>query len=74
MIFLFYSLQTLDENPNINYNSLCDKKIMRSFKLKGFKHPMTKLKPEICPSVVENCCTLLDELSVAKLWKEHSLP
>lgn len=59
---------------DIDYNTLCDKKIMNSFKLKGFKHPMMKIKPEICPTVRQNCCTLFDELAIAKLWKDFTLP
>lgn len=62
------------EAPDVNFASRCNKKLMNTFQLKGFEHPMVKVKPDICPNVKENCCTLTDQLSINKLWNDFTLP
>lgn len=64
VIMILLSLTVVSEEQEshiqINKTTKCDSILMNTFKLKGFKHPMIHTKPDICPFVEENCCSLLD--------------
>ena len=47
---------------------------MNTFKLKGYEHPLITEKPQICPYILENCCTLMDQVVILKLWQNYTVP
>lgn len=49
----------------------CDQNLMQAYKLSGRKRPIMQ-SIGICKNVVDNCCTLLDQLSIVKLWQNYS--
>ena len=52
----------------------CDQVLMRNFKLTGMRYPVTDEPLHICKNVTANCCTIFDELTIVKLWKDYSFP
>ena len=46
---------------------------MQSFKLEGMKFPHKPEQISICPFIDENCCTVMDELTILKYWNEFSM-
>lgn len=61
-------------DKTINTATECDLDLMNSFKLVGMKHPTSTNMPKICPYIEQNCCTLMDELTISKFWNEYSKP
>lgn len=51
----------------------CNKELLNSFKLIGLDHPSNE-KLTICKTVEENCCSLIDEVTIVKFWDEYSTP
>jgi len=49
----------------------CNRSLMSAYKLQGRKKPVLQ-SIDICRNVVENCCTLVDQLSIVKLWRNYS--
>lgn len=41
---------------------------MKTLKLNGYLHPLITEKPQICPYVLENCCSPMDQVVILKLW------
>ena len=70
-LYLFLFLLTLPQF--ISSKLKCDRDLMNSFKLSGLVFP-TKEPLHICGGVTSNCCTIFDELTIIKLWKDFSFP
>jgi hypothetical protein len=67
------SLQSDNPLEDLENRKKCDQVLMRSFKLEGMKFPHKPEEISICPFVDGNCCTLMDELTILKYWKEFSM-
>ena len=67
------STKTENQNDILETKKECDLVLMRSFKLEGMKHPHEAINESICPVVVENCCTVVDELAILKFWEEFTM-
>ena len=52
---------------------LCNTELIRLFNLKGRLHPKYASHVDICGKTMDSCCTIIDELKIIKMWKEHSL-
>ena len=68
-LLLIIPIYHCETNPFRN----CNVDLLRSFKLTGMKHPSTQ-KLSICPNIIHNCCTMIDELAVSTYWKDFTLP
>lgn len=51
----------------------CDLELMNSFKLIGMP-AASQDQLAICTAIQNNCCTIIDELSIVKYWREFSTP
>ena len=67
-----WTLQTDNPLEDLENRKKCDRVLMTSFKLEGMKFPHKPEEISICPYVDENCCTVMDELTILKYWKEFS--
>lgn len=68
-IILLYLLLITPTTPRMK----CNTKLLDTFKLSGLKYSVSE-KMHICPMVQERCCTLMDELSILKLWNSFARP
>ncbi len=67
-LIIFFLLRNLKgDHTNCNLN------ILRVFKLNGLEKPDFNSDSVLCGKRMDTCCSVLDELSILKLWKEHSL-
>lgn len=75
MLFLFCSIRAQQDDPleDLENRKKCDRVLMQSFKLEGMKFPHKPQEISICPFIDENCCTVMDELTILKYWKEFSM-
>lgn len=67
LLVLLYNTKDISDMP-------CDQTLLKTFKLTGLKHASLQDKMHICSHVENNCCTLIDELSITKYWHEYSAP
>lgn len=51
----------------------CNPKLMRTFRLQGLKYSVSQ-EMEICPTVRDTCCTIIDQVRIMELWKKTSFP
>jgi hypothetical protein len=70
---LLFSLALLPVRAEVNPHAVCNQELMASFKLTGMPHPSHE-KLEICTNVENNCCTMSDELTIVKYWREYTVP
>lgn len=75
LLLLFCTVWAEGNNPleDLENRKKCDRVLMQSFKLEGMKFPHKPQKISICPMIDENCCTVMDELTILKYWKEFSM-
>lgn len=52
---------------------VCNTELIRLFNIKGRIHPKYNNHVDICGKNMDSCCTIVDELKIIKMWKEHSL-
>lgn len=71
MFFLLPAILIGQENIS---ETKCDQTLLKTFKLQGLPYASLKDKMHICGHVENNCCTLIDELSITKYWYEFSQP
>lgn len=72
----YFTLIILTLSPclaQVNPHSTCNLELMNSFKLTGMTHPSHE-KLEICINVENNCCTMSDELTIVKYWRDYTVP
>lgn len=50
----------------------CNRELMNQFKLTGRHYAGSTEYSEICGWTMDNCCTIVDEMSITKLWNEYS--
>ncbi len=70
MIFLI----RIEFAETIDKSERCDLDLLNSFRLKGLDKNDAIQKPDICPFIGKNCCSLLDQLSIMKYWNNYSVP
>jgi len=54
-------------------NYSCNKRLLNSFLLTGMKYPIYS-PMRVCGNVKDRCCTVGDEIKIAKLWNERAKP
>lgn len=68
---LLLALRILSFLPHFTLGKLkCDQRLLSTFQLRGL-HYAARDKMRICPMVEERCCTLMDQIAILKLWKQH---
>ena len=75
MLFFLICISSQMDNPleDLENRKKCDRVLMQSFKLEGMKFPHKPQEISICPMIDENCCTVMDELTILKYWNEFSM-
>ena len=71
--FFYYLIITILLLNPIKPRMKCNTKLLDTFKLGGLKYSVSD-GMHICPMVKERCCTLMDELSILKLWNSYARP
>ena len=51
----------------------CNPKLLRTFRLQGLKYSVSE-EMEICPTVRDTCCSIMDQVRIMELWKKTSHP
>ena len=51
----------------------CNRDLLTFFNLKGNPVPI-ETKMLICPNILENCCSVADEVSIYSLWQNFTIP
>lgn len=72
----FWALLCLLSVPGraeVDPHTTCNLELMNSFKLTGMPNP-SRERLEICINVEKNCCSMSDELTVVKYWREYTVP
>lgn len=67
LLIMLHNMKEISDIP-------CDQMLMKTFKLTGLPRASLDDKLHICRTVENNCCTLIDELSITKYWNEYSAP
>lgn len=52
-------------------NYSCNRRLLNSFLLTGMKYPIYS-PMKVCGHVKDRCCTIGDEIKIAKLWNERA--
>lgn len=53
--------------------SLCDRRLLNTFNLSGLRRSSGEMM-QICPTVHETCCSLMDQLNIVTQWRAKSQP
>lgn len=51
----------------------CDRSLVQTFQLKGLRNSIPD-RMEICPTVHDTCCSIMDQIYIVKYWNDYSFP
>lgn len=51
----------------------CDRSLLQTFQLKGLRYSLQD-RMEICPTVHDTCCSIMDQIYIVKYWNDYSFP
>lgn len=51
----------------------CKTSILNRYKLSGLEYAVNQ-PMKVCPSVIDRCCSVTDEVTISRLWNDKTLP
>ena len=71
--FILLSTTTAKQSELRSGGSHCDRRLLNTFNLSGLSRSSGELM-QICPTVHETCCSLMDQLNIVTQWRAKSQP